>query len=216
MFLSRPSVLALSFTVLLGGIAVVGNVWFSAAAEVAKLPTNPSLPVASCSVAPLGELTDQTARTFETGEGLAVDVSGLTPHTVQALSRFEDKIISLGGKFTVTSAFRPASYQQHLRDVWMKWMNELKDNQEPGCADLRASVQREFQRHALLESQHPVEVSDHTKGTGFDAAISLPVQYLKVKRGKRKSSVGLDQLAKMFGLRRPNPSGDRVHFRCAS
>lgn len=218
MNLSRLSVVTLSMFTILGGVASVWT-WEAVHAASPDLPSLSSNPVPdmTCSVAPLAPVSDASARAFEAGEGLAVDVSGLTPKTLQAMTRLENKVLSMGGQFKLTSAFRPASYQQHLRDVWFKWMDELRENQQPGCAELRAEVQGEFQRHGLLETQHPVEVSDHTMGTGFDAAITLPLTVVKAKRGKKKTvTVGLDQIARLCGLRRPNPLGDRVHYRCAS
>ena len=38
-----------------------------------------------------------------------------------------------GGAMMLTSAFRPEAYQQHLRDVWHKWMDELRDNADPSA-----------------------------------------------------------------------------------
>ena len=221
MSLSRPLIFALSLTAVVGGVFLV---WYTCevpapADHAFHRPFAPPAPVGVCSVAPLTAVSDSSARAFETGENLAVDLSGLTPKTLAALTKFEDKVVAMGGTFTLTSAFRPVAYQLHLREVWFKWMDELRDNHDPACADLRADVQREFQRHGLLETQHPVEVSDHTKGTGFDAKVTVPevVKFVGPKKGRKKKVVfGLDQIAKSFGLRRPNPTGDRVHFRCVS
>lgn len=224
MRLSRRSVLTFTSVMLFGGVAS----WYylsPLSLENAARRANPDFrPTQSgqaeaCTVAPLVAVTDPTAVAFETGQGLAVDLSGLTPRTAKALTKFEEKVTALGGSFQLTSAFRPASYQQHLRDVWYKWMDELKNNEEPACASLKAEVQQEFIRHGLLETQHPVAASDHTKGTGFDAKVTVPVTAAAVKakgKSKRKRGLTLDSLARMCGLRRPNPSGDRVHFRCIS
>src|SRR5207237_412816 len=104
----------------------------------------------------------------------AVDLDGLTPDTALALARFQRMVTSVGGAISVTSAYRPASYQEHLRDVWDKWMVELRYNRDPLCQDLRAEVETEFRHHTLLESQRPVASSDHTRGLSFDAAVRLP------------------------------------------
>ena len=101
-------------------------------------------------------------------------VDGLTPGTSRALNRFEELVTKAGGEMYLTSAFRPEAYQQHLRDVWYKWMDELRDNEDPACATLKAQVGDEFTRHQLLPTQHPVPVSDHTLGIGFDAAVQFP------------------------------------------
>jgi hypothetical protein len=125
------------------------------------------------------------------------------------LARFEKIVNAKGGELKVTSAFRPASYQQHLQQVWEKWMHELRYNVEPGCEKLKAQVGREFARHALLERQRPVPVSDHTLGIGFDAAITLP----PVAHKKSRMASLLDRLAHVCRLRRPDILHDPVHFR---
>lgn len=105
------------------------------------------------------------------------------------------------------SAYRPAAYQKHLQNVWHKWMDELKNNSEPACQILRVEVQEEFLRHRLIETQHPVAVSDHTRGLAFDATVQLPAAK---KAGRRLS---LDGLARMAGLLRPAIASDPVHFK---
>jgi len=158
-----------------------------------------------CSVAPLAAIEDPTAMEMESAATLNLD--GLTPGASRALARFETIVAARGGSFTLTSAYRPSTYQAHLRDVWFKWMVELKDNQDPSCVELKAQVGNEFVRHGLLPTQHPVEVSDHTLGIGFDAAILLP-------SGKRKRSrISLDRLARLAGVSRPDIRRDPVHFR---
>ena len=116
------------------------------------------------------------AQTFEDRVGSddgAVDRDGLTPSTARALEHFENVVVRVGGRILVTSAYRPASYQEHLQNVWDKWMVELRNNQDPNCSQLKAGVQDEFMKHQLLETQRPVPYSDHTKGIGFDAACDL-------------------------------------------
>ena len=85
---------------------------------------------------------------------------------------------------------------------------EVKDNQDPACQGLRAAVQDEFTRHHLIESQHPVASSDHTRGLAFDATVMLPPA---ARLGRRK--VTLDSLARYAGLRRPDILHDPVHFK---
>jgi len=60
----------------------------------------------------------------------------------------------------------------------------------------------------LLTSQRPVTFSDHTRGTGFDAAITFPA--LRRFRGR---SFNIDRLARLAGVRRPDILHDPVHFR---
>jgi D-alanyl-D-alanine dipeptidase len=159
----------------------------------------------------LPPIEDAEALVFENGLGGssgAVDVADLTPATARALTRFEQVITSAGATLTVTSAYRPAAYQQHLQAVWDKWMRELRKNVDPACGQLRVEVGEEFIHHSLLETQRPATSSDHTLGLAFDAIVVLP--YLKPSRRRRFS---LDRLARLCRLRRPNLRHDPVHFR---
>ena len=61
-----------------------------------------------------------------------IDLTGLTPATSRALTRFQRVVGSAGGDLWLTSAYRPPAYQEHLQSVWDKWA-ELRDNQQPGC-----------------------------------------------------------------------------------
>jgi hypothetical protein len=163
-----------------------------------------------CRVAPLQAIEDAEALTMENaGAGSNLNLDGLTPHTTRALTRFQTSIERQGGSFTLTSAYRPSAYQSHLRDVWFKWMFELRDNHDPSCMELKAEVGNEFARHSLLTTQYPVAVSDHTLGIAFDAAISFPAA---AKRAKRRR-VALDRLARLSGVQRPDVRRDPVHFR---
>ncbi len=176
-----------------------------------------SLPVPQpppCSVSPLTEIADVEAQTFEdrvgSDEGV-VDRAGLTPPTSRALEHFESVVVRVGGRIVVTSAYRPAPYQEHLQNVWDKWMVELRNNQDPNCAQLKAEVQDEFAKHQLLETQRPVPYSDHTRGIGFDADVTLP---RSARLNRRR--VSLDRLARLSGVSRPAVRRDPVHFRLRS
>ena len=166
----------------------------------AYLPSAPAVP--ACLVQPLAEIEDAHALAFELGS--AVNVEGLTPRTAQALDRFERLVTTVGGSIVLTSAYRPATYQEHLQQVWDKWMLELRNNFDADCAELRGHVQEEFTRHQLLETQRPVSISDHTRGISFDAAVFVP-------KGRRRP--GIDTLARRAGFHRPAIAKDPVHFR---
>ena len=166
-----------------------------------------------CLVTPLASIEDPEALAFENGlAGAAgtVDVEHLTSATARALARFQHVVSSKGGSITVTSAYRPVAYQQHLQAVWDKWMRELRDNREQECQQLRRQVAGEFTRHRLLETQRPVNSSDHTRGVAFDAAVKLPDALRP--RARRFS---LDRLARLCRLLRPDVLHDPVHFRFA-
>jgi hypothetical protein len=170
-------------------------------------------PPAPCWISPLQPVDDMEALAMEHPDegGSNLNINGLTARTSKALARFESLVEKRGGTFLLTSAYRPIAYQGHLRDVWYKWVYELKDNSDPACVDLKAQVGDEFARHGLLLSQHPVPVSDHTLGIGFDAAITLPV--IKTKRARRPIPVSVDRIARLSGVVRPDVRHDPVHFR---
>jgi hypothetical protein len=177
--------------------------------EIAVVPPAPVPLLPACPVEPLAAIDDTDAQTFETSniEGGRVDLSGLTPATARALNRFEMVVGHAGGSLEVKSAFRPPAYQQHLQNVWDKW-RELQLHPESACQDLKAQVEAEFTGHALLWSQRPVPISDHTLGIGFDAAVILP---FRVKT--RRLRLTIDALARRAGVMRPDIFRDPVHFR---
>jgi hypothetical protein len=168
-----------------------------------RAPSPP--PPGPCSVPPIPPLDDDEARSFEAAAGTSdvVDLQGLTPATAMALERFERSVASLGGTVALTSAYRPPAYQSHLQVVWDRW-KAIRNNPSEGCAVRKAQVMDEFQRHRLLESQRPVNFSDHTRGIGFDAAVSIP---------GRNPRLSIDRLATVSGVRRPDVAHDPVHFR---
>ena len=165
-------------------------------------------PVETCSVAPLDPIEDPAAQNLEASVGSNIDTDDMKTEAARALDRFESNVAAAGGTIVLKSAYRPAAYQQHLQNVWYKWMDELRKNDEPGCQVLRSQVQEEFTRHHLIETQHPVAVSDHTRGLAFDATVDLPKQ---ARLGRRRVTV--DTLAHLAGLVRPAIVADPVHFK---
>jgi hypothetical protein len=178
-----------------------------ALAPVAPI-TTAFMAASGCSVKPLDSLEDDAATQLETDGANVVDIADMQPAAALALGRFQAKVTSIGGKIVLKSAYRPASYQKHLQDVWYKWMGELRNNNIPACQVLRSDVEAEFTRHRLLETQHPVAVSDHTRGLAFDATVDLP---RNARIGRRKLT--LDTLARLAGLLRPAIVADPVHFK---
>jgi D-alanyl-D-alanine dipeptidase len=164
----------------------------------------------ACAVAPLNPIEDPAAQQLEAASesDQVADIPGMDPAAARALDRFQSRVAAAGGTLVLKSAFRPAAYQEHLQDVWYKWMTELRDNTEPACAEQRGQAAEEFARHRLIETQHPVTVSDHTRGLAFDAAVALPA---RARLGRRR--VTLDRLARLSGLVRPAIAADPVHFK---
>jgi D-alanyl-D-alanine dipeptidase len=162
-----------------------------------------------CPVSPLPPITDPQTLAFENITGPVVDTRDLNHRAFSALLKFVRKVRSVGGIITLNSAYRPPAYQAHLQQVWDKWM-QLRNNRSYACQDLRAQVQAEFAHHRLIESQRPVDDSDHTRGLAFDATVVLPRIF---RMGRRRVTLSLDKLARFAGLRRPDIRHDPVHFK---
>ena len=148
----------------------------------------------SCEVGAVAEISDPLAQSFEAGN--TVNTNGLNQSMKDALNCLEDKASEFGGSITVTSAYRPTAYQQHLREVWDKW-ELLRNNRDPECADRRAEVEREFNRHRLR--YRPAVNSGHTRGEAIDINWNLP------------AGLSIDTLAAACDLHRP-VTNDPVHF----
>jgi len=175
-----------------------------------NLAADERTPVGACRVAPLDAIEDPAAQQLEANvdSGAVVDVSDMEPAAARALGRFQFSVAAVGGTMVLKSAYRPVAYQRHLQNVWYKWMDELRDNHDPACQELRAQVGYEFARHRLLETQHPVAISDHTRGLAFDATVDLPSA-----RPTSRFRLTLDGLARRAGLIRPAIAADPVHFK---
>ena len=172
------------------------------------LPASALLPpppphVSACTVEPIPPITDPDAIEFE--ESMSPATSGLVPAMTRALTKFQQLVSAVGGTFVLKSAYRPPAYQAHLQQVWNKWM-EIRNNRLPGCQVLRAEVEAEFKGHHLIETQKPVNSSDHTRGLAFDATVDIPTL-------KKKKPVSLDRLAMLAGIMRPDVLRDPVHFK---
>jgi hypothetical protein len=159
--------------------------------------------VSPCAVESIPPITDPEAIAFE--ESVSPATSGLVPAMTRALTRFQQLVSAVGGTFVLKSAYRPPAYQAHLQQVWNKWM-EIRNNSLPACQVLRAEVEAEFKGHHLIETQKPVDSSDHTRGLAFDATVEIPT-------GKKKKPVNLDRLAMLAGIMRPDVLRDPVHFK---
>jgi hypothetical protein len=166
---------------------------------------DPVPPAGICKFGPLPPITDPEAMAFE--QALGPTTTGLVPAMTRALARFEELVSSVGGTFVLKSAYRPTSYQSHLQQVWLAWM-QLRNDREPGCQLLRAEVRAEFMGHDLIETQKPVTSSDHTRGLAFDATVLMP----RIARLKRRL-VSLDRLALIAGIMRPDIGRDPVHYK---
>jgi hypothetical protein len=169
----------------------------------------PAAQLPPCTIAPIPPITDPEALQFESKADSAavVDTEDMKPGASRALSKLVSLVSKVGGTVELKSAYRPPAYQAHLQAVWDKW-KEVQDNSQPQCQDFRAAVQQEFTRHHLIETQRPVNSSDHTRGLAFDALVLLPQKARLLKR-----RVTLDYLARISGVRRVDILHDPVHFK---
>lgn len=147
----------------------------------------------TCPVAPLTPITDPIAQQFERGENPVIE-DKLTDSMKTALACLRTEVTAAKGTLTVTSAWRPQLYQDHLREVFTKNI-ALQKIANPACAEIKKAIKQEFRQHGL---QGRVAInSPHTAGKAFDATWSVK---------------DIDGLANKCGLYRPFPIDDRVHF----
>jgi hypothetical protein len=158
-----------------------------------------TIKVPGCSVSDLPPITDSVVQAYEDNPDLS-DTEHLADDMKTALEKLQAAVTAAGSSSSVGSAYRPPAYNQHLIDVWKKWMYELKGEKNPACAALRTKIQGHFKTHKLKESQGPVPGSRHTKGEAVDVTISPDIP-------------NIDTLARTCcNLRRPVPVDDPVHF----
>jgi len=156
-----------------------------------------------CPVDDLPPITDTEVQTFENNPNRS-DTDRLTQRMGMAAGPPQGALLCLrnairdaGGTSTVGSAFRPPAYNQHMIDVWDKWMDELRRETNPACQSLRSRVEAHFNRHGMVH--RPAPNSRHTLGEAFDLTSSLP-------------DTTLDALAEGCQVYRNIPATDRVHF----
>lgn len=151
----------------------------------------------SCAVDDLGALGSD-AEKYESGD--VFDEDNLSTDMRTAVGCLRTAVTASGGSVVWSSAYRPNSYQAHLREVWDTW-KRIKDNSTAACSSRKESVRTEFKKHALQESQRPAATSNHSGGEAFDATVKMP-------DGKPTK----DELAKGCGLVRPIPVKDPPHY----
>jgi hypothetical protein len=153
-----------------------------------------------CPVEPLKPITDPDALRFENGDNVRTDrLSANIQRNLQCL-RNAIALERPAGSITVTSAWRPQAYQDHLREIVDKisQINTEGNKKIPACDPIRSDLLLEKARHGL--GTIVGRTSNHTAGNAFDASWS----------GIRAAR--LDALATQCGLTRPFPTDDPVHF----
>jgi len=158
----------------------------------------------ACDIEALTPLVDPLALEMEAGHPLIWDDTdpALRPAANQLCALIEAD----GGTASISSAFRPQAYQDHLRQVWDR-AKELDANDQPGCLDLRLEVARELGKHALSTSRLVGKTSRHTQGRAVDISWRLP--------DAEDASARVAELAAEAGLTHPFPAQDPPHFELA-
>ena len=170
-------------------------------------PTTVIYKAPTCPVEPLKLITDPVVLAMEKDpvqEGkLNLDMYAKTQCLKSAAS-------AAGITFTVTSAWRPQPYQDHLRDIFDKMTAlDLESNQIPACIPVRNAIEKHRAFHGIAVKQNgerrPVAIkSKHPVGNAIDASWN-------------SSDAKIDQVAATCGLCRPykNPKVkgyDKPHF----
>lgn len=161
---------------------------------------SPGVEVA-CSIQPLPPITDALAQQMENGQTV---IWGSTDARLQPCV---NKFIGIVGG-TVTSAYRPQAYQDHLYAIRDRWCTqELKTNSTASCSALKSAVSAEVSKHfgyswscgAVAQTS-----SNHGGGTGVDIS------------GISHSSASVQAAASQSCLQWANYSGDPYHYNLKS
>ena len=147
---------------------------------------NPVPPVATCPVTAIASF----------GPPDAAPAGALTAATQTALTCLQNAVIAAGGTIVVTTTFRSQAYQDHLVEVWDKVNAPART--EPECAAVMQNYATERATHFPMGA--PARgVSNHTRGTAFDATVTLP------------AGTSLDTIQAGCNLSRP-VAGEPWHF----
>lgn len=159
--------------------------------------------LSTCDIPPLTPITDPAALEFENGN--RINTQNLTQAAQTGLTCMQNRVAALEGEgvMSLSSAYRPVAYQDHLRQVWDTW-DAVRNRQETECQAVRDEAQAEFQDHELLLTQRPAAGNPnapHSQGIAIDATLSgLPA-------GETE-----DTVATFCSMHRPWPNNDRVHY----
>jgi len=157
--------------------------------ESSKMTQQDLIAEGVCPIGRLTQITDADALDFEAQNGQVfryTDRAGnnrmdprMIPDPVTgdsgAIACLQSAITSRGGNWSPQSAWRPAAYQAHLREVWTKWQDLIKVK-TPECALRKSEIRMEIDRHGLLNLGIPPAVdSAHTRGTAIDISANFNI-----------------------------------------
>lgn len=160
-----------------------------------SLPPPPPPPVTpQCPVAALQAMKDPAAVQHERGEFAArSDLARLNAAAMAGQACMLDRA-DKAAVFPV-SAFRPAEYQAHLKEVWDKW-HGIANNTSPACKTIKDDLRREWLKHKLVRD--PQTSLPHASGEAVDIV------------GIATKTV--DATAAYCGMMRPDPVASPLHF----
>ncbi len=124
-------------------------------------------PATACAnITPLTPLTDALALQMEAGQSVIWN----NPTLRACANKFIGKV---GG--SVTSAFRPPDYQNHLWEINDKWCRQnLRSNTDAACSTLKSSIQSEVSKHGLGGCGAVARANNSTHGSGTGVDITGP------------------------------------------
>ena len=150
-----------------------------------------------CPIDPLKPITDPEAIRMENGENVILDK--LSAETQTALNCLKDEVAKAKGSVSVTSAYRPQAYQDHLYEIFQKRLKLRKMIDDfPQCKNTLKNIEVENSKHKLKNKVG--ETSNHSAGKAFDA------------NWNNISDEDIDSTAKKCSLARPFLVTDPVHF----
>ncbi|MFZ3043600.1 MAG: pilin [Minisyncoccia bacterium] len=157
--------------------------------------------VGACAVLPLTPISDPLAQQMEGGQTV------IWTNTDSRLQTCVNKFIGrVGG--TVTSAYRPQAYQEHLFEIRDRWCTEgLQSNSDAVCSSLKSIVSAEVAKHfgsGWSCGAVAATASTHSSGTGVDIS------------GINQSSASVQQAASVSCLSWANYAGDPYHYNLVS
>jgi len=170
-----------------------------------------------CTVDKVAEITDPVAKQYEDGtySDDKPDIDHLTQSTQTGLACIQQKVAALNCYKTPkpTSGYRPTAYQKHLLDVYDQWQ-KIKDNNDPACADTKASIEKEFNKHSPF-AREPGITSRHSQldAQGNPAGNAVDISFVP-----DDANVSADAVACQCNMYRPlinmpDPTkNDPIHY----
>jgi hypothetical protein len=153
-----------------------------------------------CEVGPLNPVTDPESMPFE-DQSKPVREDKLSDSMKDKLNCMRVAVANSGGGLSMNSAWRPQTYQDHLKETVEKWERVDKLWNEEHiiqCKPRWDEISPHKHLHGLGSAV--AKISSHTTGNAFDA------NWAGVTTNQ------IDQLASSCKLVRPLPIKDKIHF----